>query len=115
MAVAARLACRQPGPKRRTVSDKNGYNNLVMSGSPKELRVGAAEFKSRCLELIDHVCDARAEYLVTRHGRPVARLVPVVPEAPASPLGSMRGTLLRYDRPFDPVPAAWSLDRSDAE
>lgn len=75
--------------------------------------VGSAEFKARCLELVDHVKEARAEYTITRHGRPVARLVPVDVTAPASPLGCMRGTLLRYDGPFDPVPATWSLDRDD--
>lgn len=76
--------------------------------------VGAAEFKARCLELIDRVNEARAEYLVTRHGRPVARLVPVAPLADRSPFGTMKGTVLQFDRPFDPVPAVWSLDTDDA-
>lgn len=76
-------------------------------------RVGAADFKARCLELIDHVRESRAEYIVTRHGAPVAKLVPVDPDAPASPLGVMRGTLLTYDRPFDPVPATWTVDLDD--
>lgn len=77
--------------------------------------VGSAEFKARCLELVDRVKEARAEYVVTRHGRPVARLVPVEGEARRSALGSMRGTVLAYDRPFDPVPATWSLDRGEGE
>jgi prevent-host-death family protein len=75
--------------------------------------VGSAEFKARCLEFIDRVNESRAEYVVTRHGRPVAKLVPVDNEAPLSPLGSMRGTLLEYERPFDPIAAAWSFDRAD--
>jgi prevent-host-death family protein len=77
--------------------------------------VGSAEFKAHCLQLVDHVKEARAEYLVTRHGRPVARLVPVDGDARMSPLGSMRGTVLVYDRPFDPVPAAWSLDQHEGK
>jgi prevent-host-death family protein len=83
---------------------------MAMSSTSRSARVGAAEFKARCLELVDHVKEARAEYTVTRHGKPVARLVPVEAEAPASPLGSMRGTVVRYDRPFEPVPAVWSLE-----
>lgn len=74
-------------------------------------RVGSAEFKARCLELIEHVREARAEYVVTRHGVPVARLVPVeAGDQPASLVGSMAGSVLQYDNPFDPVPGAWSLD-----
>jgi len=82
---------------------------------PAKSAVGAAEFKARCLELVEHVKEARAEYTITRHGKPVARLVPVDAPAPASRLGSMRGTLLRYDRPFDPVPGAWSIDQREPE
>ena len=72
--------------------------------------VGSAEFKARCLELINHVRESRVEYTVTRHGKPVARLVPVENDAAASPLGSMRDTVVKYERPFDPVPARWSID-----
>ena len=78
-------------------------------------KVGAADFKTRCLELIDHVKESRAEYIVTRHGRPVAKLVPVDEEKPASIIGSMRGTVLKYERPFDPVPGVWSIDQPDDE
>ena len=77
--------------------------------------IGSAEFKARCLELIDHVKESHAEYIVTRHGRPVARLTPVRPGAPSSPLGSMRDTLLKYEQPFEPIPAVWTVDREEGE
>ena len=75
--------------------------------------VGSAEFKARCLEFIEHVRESREEYVVTRHGTPVAKLVPVDEAASVSPLGVMRGTLLKYERPFDPIPATWSLDQEE--
>jgi prevent-host-death family protein len=81
---------------------------------PKD-SVGSAEFKARCLELIDRVKETRAEFVVTRHGKPVARLVPVESEQPISPLGAMRGTVLAYERPFDPVPGTWSLGVDEGE
>lgn len=82
-----------------------------MAKAPSSIpSVGSAEFKARCLEFIDHVKESRAEYIVTRHGRPVARLVPVEAEQKGSPLGSMKGTVLKYERPFDPVPATWSIE-----
>jgi prevent-host-death family protein len=81
-----------------------------MSKTP-EHQVGSAEFKARCLELVEHVREARAEYVVTRHGVPVARLVPVDAEdKPASLVGSMAGSVLQYDDPFEPVPGDWTLD-----
>jgi prevent-host-death family protein len=85
-----------------------------MSGTRYEA-IGAAQFKARCLELVDHVKEARAGYIITRHGTPVARLVPVEAEAPSSPLGSMRGTVVTYEGPFEPVPAAWSLNPDEQD
>lgn len=79
----------------------------------KTAAIGSAEFKSRCLELVDRVKEARAEYIVTRHGRPVAKLVPIDADEPSSPFGSMAGTVLAYDGPFDPVPGAWALAQPD--
>jgi prevent-host-death family protein len=75
--------------------------------------VGSAEFKARCLEFIEHVRESREEYVVTRHGTPVAKLVPVDEAGSVSPLGTMRGTLLKYERPFEPIPATWSLDQDE--
>jgi prevent-host-death family protein len=91
---------------------------MTMSKSPRTRRrgtVGSAEFKARCLELVDHVKETRAEYVVTRHGRPVARLVPVDAPELVSPLGAMRGTVLAYDRPYEPAPATWSIDQDESE
>lgn len=83
---------------------------MYMSDDDGKL-VGSAEFKARCLELVEHVRETRAEYVVTRHGVPVAKLVPVdAADTPASLLGSMAGSVLQYDDPFEPVPGAWMLD-----
>ena len=41
----------------------------------REIR--ASDFKATCLALLDEVADTRAEFVVTKYGRPVARLVPV--------------------------------------
>ena len=39
----------------------------------------ATEFRARCLGLIDEVADTGQEIVITKRGRPVARLVPVRP------------------------------------
>jgi prevent-host-death family protein len=48
--------------------------------------VGAAEFKARCLELLDNVREKGVEYVVTKHGKPVARVGPI-----GAPRRSLRG------------------------
>jgi prevent-host-death family protein len=42
-----------------------------------EERVQASEFKARCLALLDEVARHRTTIVVTKRGKPVARLVPV--------------------------------------
>ena len=75
--------------------------------------VGAAEFKARCLELVDRVNETAVEYTVTRHGVPVATLGPVRHPETTEFFGSMPGSVLAFDRPLDPVPGAWMADSDD--
>lgn len=74
-------------------------------------RVAAAEFKARCLELMDRVRETGAEYIVTKHGRPVARLVPYSEPARASFFGALKGSVLKYERPFDPIEGDYDVNR----
>ncbi len=81
--------------------------------------IGAAEFKATYLRVIKQMNQDREPVVVTRHGRPVAIVSPVVadPERPLPdrPLvvGAMRGSVLRYDDPVEPAadPAEWSAQR----
>ena len=74
-------------------------------------RVPAAEFKARCLELMDRVRETGGEYVVTKHGKPVAKLVPYAEPARASFFGSMKATVLKYDRPFDPIDGDYDINQ----
>ncbi len=51
--------------------------------------VGATEFKARCLELMDRVAEGRETYVITKRGKPVAKLVPADPPARKSVFGCM--------------------------
>jgi prevent-host-death family protein len=54
-----------------------------------ERAVPVAEFKQRCLALLDEVADSGVPLVVTKRGRPVVRVIPVA--APEPPLrGSIR-------------------------
>ena len=73
--------------------------------------VPAAEFKATCLELMDKVNATGAEYVITKHGKPVAKLVPVDSPKTQGILGSMKGSVLKYERPFDPIDGEYDIDR----
>jgi len=60
--------------------------------SLKKREIAAGEFKARCLQLMDEVDQNRIELIITKRGRPVAKLVPVEPENDETFIGSMRGT-----------------------
>jgi prevent-host-death family protein len=57
-----------------------------MSSQPR--LVPAGQFKARCLALLDQVALTGEGLIVTKRGKPVARLVPV--DAPRPLLGSIR-------------------------
>jgi prevent-host-death family protein len=52
--------------------------------------VSATEFKARCLELMDRVAATGNPLVITKRGRPVARLVAVERQRP-SVVGALRG------------------------
>ncbi|MDQ3069955.1 MAG: type II toxin-antitoxin system Phd/YefM family antitoxin [Acidobacteriota bacterium] len=77
----------------------------------KTTTIPASAFKTRCLELMDRVRETRETYVITKHGNPVARLVACDTASGDRPfVGSMAGTILKYERPFDPIPGEWFTD-----
>lgn len=86
---------------------------MVMARKRTYPAVGAAEFKARCLELVDRVKETAVEYTVTRHGVPVATLGPVRHTETADFVGSMSGSVLAFDQPMDPVPGTWMAESDD--
>ena len=53
--------------------------------------IAAGEFKAKCLQIMDEVASEREPVLITKRGRPVARLVPIDPVY--SILGCMAGRM----------------------
>ncbi len=73
--------------------------------------VAAAEFKAKCLELMDRVRETGVEYVVTKHGEPVAKLAPYKTRRRSAFFGSLKGTVLKYERPLDPLDDEWDVNR----
>jgi antitoxin (DNA-binding transcriptional repressor) of toxin-antitoxin stability system len=60
---------------------------------------------------MNRVSEQGVEYVVTKHGRPVAKLVPYKPGSKRIFFGSMKGTVLAYERPFDPIDGDYDINR----
>ena len=56
--------------------------------------VAVSELKVHCLRLVDEVARQHRELIVTKRGKPVARLVPVAAPSPGDALAHLRGTLI---------------------
>jgi prevent-host-death family protein len=69
--------------------------------------IPAGQFKARCLELMEEVRERHVEYVITKHGKPVAKLVSC-DETPPDAFGFLGGTVLEYGDIVSPDPDAWS-------
>jgi prevent-host-death family protein len=68
--------------------------------------INASEFKARCLRVLDEVQATRTEVVITKRGKPVARLGPIGPAR-----GSLRGAWKGMVRiRGDIVHVDWSSD-----
>jgi prevent-host-death family protein len=57
------------------------------------MNINAAQFKAKCLKLIDEVAATREPLVITKRGKPLAKLVPVEDETPTRLFGYMKGTV----------------------
>ena len=86
---------------------------------PKARTVPAGEFKAKCLKLMDEIARDGGELIITKRGKPVARLVP--PEAgsqageapPKSVIGCMAGTVFTHGDIIGPFHDEWHIRDDD--
>jgi prevent-host-death family protein len=64
--------------------------------------VSKSSFKDRALEYFREVETTGDELIITDHGKPVLKLVRFSPD-PKAALESLRGSVIRYDDPTEPV------------
>lgn len=76
----------------------------------KTTTIPAAEFKAKCLKVMETVRATGAEYVITKHGKAVARLVPVSEET--TPLyGRLAGMTVREGDVLAPIGDEWDAER----
>ncbi len=72
----------------------------------KAATVPAGEFKAKCLKLIDEVAEKRKPLVITKRGKPVARLIPEPPQKQQL-YGSMKGSVLWEGDIISPIDVEW--------
>ena len=78
---------------------------MTMKAGTTEIPAG--EFKAKCLALLDEVALTGRSLIVTKRGKPVAKLSPVEDQGPPSLIGS----LVAQEDIVSPTGEAWSADQ----
>ena len=73
----------------------------------------ASEFKAKCLRLMDEVAEHGEEIVITKNGKPVAKLAPYR-QKPKMPFGRNRENIRILGDIVSPMPAEW-FEKADAE
>ncbi len=69
----------------------------------------ASDFKAKCLQLLDEVAAGGGEVVITKHGRPISRLVPYRTRPPTL-FGIDRGRIQVLGDIVGSVDVAWEAD-----
>ena len=80
-----------------------------MPRQKKSRAIPAGEFKTHCLAIMDRVYETGEEVTVTKHGKPVAKLVPVVDE-PDPLFGRLAGWVTHEGDLVAPIDVDWEAD-----
>lgn len=71
--------------------------------------ISANEFKDKCLQIMDEVDEKHISFVITKHGKPVARLVPVSSEIKSS-FGCLKNTVSIQKNIIAPIDIEWDAN-----
>lgn len=74
------------------------------------MEIKAGEFKAKCLELMDWVAEGHEEIIITKRGKPVARLVRVEQKSEQDVFGCMKGTGEILGDIISPIDVEWEAN-----
>src|SRR5271165_5899153 len=83
----------------------------AVKASPRTRTMPAGQFKTHCLSVIDEVYNKHEEVVITKHGKPMARLIPQN-DSPENIFGAMRGLAVITGDLVEPIidPEDWDTD-----
>jgi prevent-host-death family protein len=75
------------------------------------MEIAAGKFKSICLKLLDEVNTHHKEVVITKRGKPVAKLVPAEKAPPRPLFGFMKGTVEIEGDIISPSGEKWEAEK----
>ena len=84
--------------------------SMVMTMDISIKTIKASEFKAKCLQLMDRVAETGESLVITKNGRPVAQLGPVVTRPPTL-AGAHRGQITIVGDIISPIDEEWEAAR----
>lgn len=71
--------------------------------------ISAAEFKAKCLHLMDEVNKTKHAITITKRGKPIAKLIPSN-EKDTDIFGAMKGTVTIKGNIVEPIKETWNAE-----
>lgn len=75
---------------------------------------GAGEFKSRCLGIFDEIQKRRISVIITKHGRPIVRVIPYE-EGSAKLFGCLKGSVVIKGDIVSSSGESWNAESEESE
>ena len=72
-----------------------------------EITIPAAEFKAKCLKIMDDVERRRITVMITKRGKPVARIVPPDSKRRSTLFGALKGSVIIKGDIISPLDVEW--------
>ncbi len=73
------------------------------------LTIPAGEFKAKCLHIMDEVNQTRQSIIITKRGKPVAKLIPFAEEK-LKLFGKLKGSMTLLSDITQPIAVVWHAD-----
>lgn len=92
------------------VLNENDHGTVTVVMSHIQREITATQFKAHCLRLLDEVAETGETLVVTKHGRPVARVGP--PLRPEDLRGSVKINMTDEELIYFSM-GPWDMERDD--
>lgn len=77
---------------------------------PSTYSIPAGDFKAKCLQLMDEVYEKHVNFIITKHGKPIAKLAPLE-DAPVDFFGCLKNTITIKKDIIAPIDIEWRADK----
>lgn len=76
----------------------------------KNQAITAEKFKAQCLQIIDEVNKKHISYVITKHGKPIARIVPI-DKTPIDYFGYLQNAISIKGNILTPINDKWDAKK----